>query len=143
MKNKHKRLFKQVFKWWDYSFLLEAMHLWFEHAANMTDEHGCHLVHKQTAKKMRICQLLIERIKKDDYNDNVVLFPKVEHTVNLDFRSGNSLEKSFNDPENYYPDKETYQKYLVLNMRRSAKQKQRDLDYLCAIIKKHLFSFWD
>ena len=142
MKNKHKRTFHQVFKWYDYDFLLQAMELWFSEASKRTESEGVHKAHKCTAKRMKLCYELIRRIRNDDYNDNVILFPKVEHKWNINYGHVD-FDRMFNDPENYYPDKETYQKYLVINLKRARQQKQRDLDYLAELMKKYLFSFWD
>ena len=158
MKNKHKRTFHQVFKWYDYDFLLQAMELWFSEASKRTESEGVHKAHKCTAKRMKLCYELLRRIRNDDYNDNVVLFPKVEHKWNMESTglTGSArtaagwsedghvdFDTMFNDPENYYPDKETYQKYLITNLKRAGQQRQRDLDYLAEIMKKYLFSFWD
>ena len=75
MKSKHKRLFHQVFKWWDYDFLLQAMELWFSEASKRTESEGVHKAHKRIAKRMKTCHELIRRIRNDNYGDNVVLFP--------------------------------------------------------------------
>lgn len=133
MKNKHKRLILQKYPWYDYSFFLELMELWFREAAYRHETQGYCVNSDKTAKQLRIAAHLCKRINEDDYSDPH-WFGKV--TIDSDFYS----DKPHRTVRFIYqPNKKIYR----LCAERRAKQKQADLDMLTRLINKNLFGWWD
>ena len=133
MKNKHKRLIMQKYPWYDYSFFLELMELWFREAAYKHENQGYCVNSDKVAKQLRIAAHLCKRINEDDYAD-----PHWFGKVNIE--SNFSSNKSHNTVRFIYlPSKKIYR----LCVKRRAKQRQADLDMLTRLINKNLFGWWD
>jgi hypothetical protein len=114
---------------WDYSGLLLLM----ETATK--DMHECHknyghLVRSEdTAKELLIVSTLLKRIREDKYTDEVQGYESVE---------GKMFGGSFYQKPNTLPSVKAKKFY---KMRQAVKQS--DLDCLCKILKRKLFTFWD
>jgi len=55
--------------WWDYSYFLELQQMWLEESSRMHKDYGITTESEQTAKEMKICVELLERIRTDqDYS---------------------------------------------------------------------------
>lgn len=114
---------------WDYSGLLLLM----ETATK--DMHECHTNHghlmrsEDTAKELLIVSTLLKRIREDNYTDEVQGFKHVE---------GKMFGGSFYQKPNTLPSINAKRFY---KMREAVKQ--NDLDHLCKILKRKLFTFWD
>jgi hypothetical protein len=70
---------KNVIRWapviwldfdYDWSFLAEIMEYKISRMANLSEKYGCHVKAKRDARRMRICALLLKRLKEDNYSDN-------------------------------------------------------------------------
>jgi len=122
----HKAL--RQYRSWDYSGLL----LFMETATN--DMHNCHKNHghlmrsEDTAKELLIVSTLLKRIREDKYTDEVEGYKHTE---------GKMFGGEFYQKPNTLPSIKTKRFY---KMREAVKQ--NDLDYLCKILKRKLFTFW-
>lgn len=56
-------------KWWDYSFLLEAMEKWLRLHSEKVLSEGTHLYGHKYAKRALVMAELLKRIQEDDYID--------------------------------------------------------------------------
>lgn len=114
---------------WDYGGLLYLM----EEATK--DMHECHKTHghlvrsEETAKELLIVSTLLKRIREDRYTDEVQGFNRVE---------GKMFGGGFYQKPNTLPSINAKKFY---KMREAVKQ--NDLDHLCKILKRKLFTFWD
>ena len=63
MKNKAKRQFHNQFKWWDYSYMLEAIELWASNASYKHLTKGHHLNNEVVAKDLKILAELAKRLR--------------------------------------------------------------------------------
>lgn len=123
----HKAL--RQYRSWDYSGLL----LFMETATK--DMHECHKNHghlmrsEDTAKELLIVSTLLKRIREDKYTDEVQGYEPKE---------GKMFGGSFYQKPNTLPSIKAKKFYKL----REA-VKQNDLDYLCKILKRKLFTFWD
>ena len=123
MKTKHKNRFLNSYKWWDYSYLLQAMEDWLENSSKQHSKHG-HLVSSdKTAKQMKVAAALIKRIREDEYHDNLnKVFPCRNKTAIDKFCLGeHALEWN----------------------RDSDLLRKQDLQYLMKFMEKHILGWWD
>ena len=123
MKTKHKNRFLNSYKWWDYSYLLQAMEDWLENSSKQHSKHG-HLVGSdKTAKQMKVAAALIKRIREDEYHNNLnKVFPCRNKTVMDKFCLGKHA--------------------LEWNPKEDLLRKQ-DLQYLMKFMEKHILGWWD
>lgn len=127
MKNKHKQRFLQAYKWWDYSFLLQAMEDWCENASKQHSKHGHLVCSKDTAKQLKLVSALIKRIREDDvYSLQCKVFNSKNATYDGAVVKALQLEPF------------TRTKVEIEN-----KQRKQDLQYLFKIMEKKMFSWWD
>jgi len=139
MKNKHRRAFIQAYKWYDYTFMLEAIKDWASNSAKMHEKHGVHVGAHKVARQLRIVSHLCDRIAKDDYS-----VPHWFSHVDVHMHFGEEkryANGSISYPAifSYIPDEKTYR--YVRDKRR--KQRQKDLDMLTQLMSKNLFNWWD
>ena len=124
MKTKHKNRFLNSYKWWDYSYLLQAMEDWLENSSKQHSKHG-HLVSSdKTAKQMKVAAALIKRIREDEYHENLnKVFLCRNKTIGKDkiCLMGESFQ--------YNVDSDLLRK--------------QDLQYSMKFMEKHLFGWWD
>lgn len=127
MKKKFKSQFHQHVKWWDYGFLLESMEMWFEKASYMHKHKGVLVRSEETSRKMKICQLLLKRIREDD----IYLEP------NRVFKGKNAVARGrlFGELElGLEP----------MSWSKDAKvRREQEIKFAFEYIAKHLDSFWD
>lgn len=68
------------YRWYDYSFLLQAIQDWIEHSSDMHKEHGCSVSSHKTVKQMRIAVALIKRVRSDEiYYEQNKVFGRSRH----------------------------------------------------------------
>lgn len=123
----HKALW--YYRSWNYEGLLYLM----EEATK--DMHNCHKNHghlvrsEDTAKELLIVSTLLKRIREDKYTDEVQGWsPKEGSLWNGGFYQKPNTLPSINAKSFY-------------KMREAVKK--NDLDYLCKILNRKLFTFWD
>lgn len=123
----HKAL--RQYRSYDYSGLLLLMQ------TATKDMHECHKNHghlvrsEDTAKELLLVSTLLKRIREDKYTDEVQGYKSVE---------GKMFGGEFYQVPNTLPSINAKKFY---KMRQAVKQ--NDLDYLCKILKRKLFTFWD
>lgn len=122
MKKKFKVQFHKNIEWWDQFFLLEAMEMWFEKASYMHKHHGSLVRADEISRKMKTCQLLIKRIRKDE----VYLEPN-RVFKNKNYDSSGLFDET--EPMSWSKD------YKV--------RREQEIKFAFEYIAKHLDSFWD
>ena len=153
MKNKAKRQFHDKFKWWDYSYMLEAIELWASNAAYKHLTKGHHLNNEVVAKDLKILAELAKRLKNDDYNDPWFLpdYESEHYTVPcqedgfVEWKSKNH-KLVYNNPERKETidsNEETVYKLIKLKVKNHKRQREQDLEMFCNLIKRKLFNWWD
>jgi len=123
----HKAL--RQYRCWDYSGLLLFMEAATKDMSECHKNHGMAMKSEKTAKELLIVSTLLKRIREDNYTNDVQGWKRKEG----DFMGGGFYQKPNTLPnincKNFY------------KMRESVKQ--NDLDLVCKIIQRKLFSFWD
>jgi len=134
---------------WDHYFIFLIL----RHKLHLTEQlirnHGHHVNNIQDADKIKKCVLLLDRIIKDDYHENVF----IHH------------DKKWGETELLFTDSTDYPDCSVLNITRENiktkedKQKEReefrrlmkkpgllkdqDIELLFKLMRKHILSWWD
>ena len=152
MKNKAKRQFHNQFKWWDYSYMLEAIELWASDAAYKHLTKGHHLNNEVVAKDLKILAELSKRLKNDNYSNPWFIpdYDSEHYTVPcgdgfVELKSKN-YKIIYNNPERKETidsdDKSVY-KIVNLNLKHRNRVRKQDLEMFCNLIKRKLFNWWD
>ena len=153
MKNKAKRQFHNQFKWWDHSYMLEAIGLWAENAAKMHLTKGHHLNNEVVAKDLKVLAELAKRLKNDDYNDPWFLPDYESEHFSVPIEGSDLIELKtknykvvYNNPERKETidtTQETVYKIIKLKGKHHKRQREQDLEMFCNLIKRKLFNWWD
>ena len=153
MKNKFKRQFHEQFKWWDYSYMLEAIELWASNAAYKHLTKGHHLNNEVVAKDLKVLAELAKRLKNDDYNDPWFLPDYESEHFSVPIEGSDLIELKtknykvvYNNPErkeSIDSNEETVYKIIKLKGKHHKRQREQDLEMLCNMLKRNLFSLWD
>ena len=153
MKNKAKRQFHDKFKWWDYSYMLEAIDLWASNAAYKHLTKGHHLNNEVVAKDLKILAELAKRLKNDDYNDPWFLPDYESEHFSVPIEGSDLIELKtknykvvYNNPERKETidsNEETVYKIVNLNLKHRNRVRKQDLEMFCNLIKRKLFNWWD
>ena len=153
MKNKAKRQFHNQFKWWDHSYMLEAIELWASNASYKHLTKGHHLNNEVVAKDLKILAELAKRLKNDDYNDPWFLpdcgiehfSVPIEGSDLIELKTKN-YKVVYNNPERKETidsNEETVYKIIKLKGKHHKRQREQDLEMFCNLIKRKLFNWWD
>jgi len=105
-------------KWWDYSSLLQLQLAQLSLMEKNWVTHSYHVNAKRSLRDISKARILTQRILKDEYT-----------CASWKIKQGTSI---FNNEQFDYVPGEI-----------EDKQKQQDLDVLCKIIRKKLFTWWD
>lgn len=108
---------------WDHYYLLHLLEYKLKRMSEYHIKHGITANKAQTARQLKICQLLCKRIKEDDYIQTIDI------------------------PQEwlgYFPQLTGAQKKTItIRWDKAIRQQQADIRYLTRIINKHLLSWWD
>ena len=127
MKKTHKVKFLSSYKWYDYSYLLQAMEDWLDNASKQSSKHGSLTRSPQTAKEMKIAASLIKRIREDEiYTKKNEVFEGKNITHDSDVVKLLGME----------PFTQT-KHHLVTEHRK------QDIKFMFDFIAKHLLTWWD
>lgn len=140
MKKRHRTRFINTYKWWDYTFLLQAVEDWCNHSSKMHSKHGMSLNSGSKAKVLKTMASLCRRIREDDYKYDGVFVRHQECDIGFIDLDGGYSQVVFT---NHTFGEEAYREYVLKRHDYEKSQKQQDLDYLCKLVSKHLFSLWD
>ena len=153
MKNKFKRQFHDKFKWWDHSYMLEAIELWASNAAYQHPIKGHHLNNEVVAKDLKVLAELAKRLKNDDYNDPWFLPDYESEHFSVPIEGSDLIELKtknykvvYNNPERKETidsNEETVYKIIKLKGKHHQRQREQDLEMFCNLIKRKLFNWWD
>ena len=134
--------------WWDSHFLFDIMRFKIEQMETGFRNHGWGVMSEKDADKMKICKLLLDRIIKDDYYDNVFKYH---------YEKWGESEFTWNDTEdpelvsleitckNAITDDDKIQEREEFRnlMGREGVLKKQDIDYLFKLMSKHILYWWD
>ena len=153
MKTKFKRQFHDKFKWWDHSYMLEAIELWASNASYKHLTKGHHLNNEVVAKDLKILAELAKRLKNDDYNDPWFLPDYESEHFSVPIEGSDLIELKtknykvvYNNPERKETidsNEETVYKIIKLKGKHHQRQREQDLEMFCNLIKRRLFNWWD
>lgn len=142
MKRQHKRRFLEAYKWWDHSYLLQAMEDWLFNAAKKHATSPWQSVNsKSTIKHMKTCAALCKRIREDEYHMNTPLvWPKYSCDVVHEPLNNGCVQMKW---VNKLPNEKTYERFSKKHWEHSNKMRKADLELLTKLLNKHLLTFWD
>jgi hypothetical protein len=136
-------------RYYDHTFIFKIL----RHKLHLMEQrirhHGHHLNCERDANKMKVCVSLLDRLIKDEYDERALKGhykkwgdPKFRFEP-IEDRPGYSA--LFIDHENVKSkeDEEEMRKEFRILVEHAGKQRVNDLDYLCYMIKKHVWSWWD
>lgn len=135
-------------RWWDHQYLFEILRFKLEDMETNFKAHGHHLNAEKSAHKMRICKLLLDRLIKDDYYDNIFKFydkkwgypemdwidTKDSELTELKITRKNVITES---------DKERSAKEFRIKSNMVWKLMEQDVNYLFKLMAKYILNWWD
>ena len=127
MKKSHKSKFLNSYKWYDYTFLLQAMEDWIDNASKQTNKHGSLVRSPQTAKEMKIAASLIKRIREDEiYTKKNEVFNGRNNTY------GSGMVKRLG-----------VEPFTYTSPQIEKAHRKQDIKFMFDFIAKHLLTWWD
>jgi hypothetical protein len=134
---------------WDYQFIYSVL----RHKLHLTEQfiryNGVHVKNIQDADKIKKCVLLLDRLIKDKYHENI---------FDYHYKKWGSPEMIFSDVEDLsdykslnieYPnvktekDRENQRKEFNLKIKSEEQMKDQDLDMLFKTMRKYIQTWWD
>lgn len=140
MKRQHKRRFLEAYKWWDHSYLLQAMEDWLTNAAK---KHSTSIWRSSNTpsiiKHMKTCAALCRRIREDEY-----AYPSIWPTISSEI-TWSTFENNLSEMRiiNKLPDEKTYERFITKRYKHENEMRKADLELLTKLLNKHLLTFWD
>ena len=134
---------------WDHTYIYKV----FRHKLHLTEKFtrkdGCHTKHIQDADKLKKCVLLLDRLLKDEYHENVFKShykkwgePKMEFEDLKDQPGYSSLHINYPNVKTEKDD-ELESKEFRMKSKTEQEMKEQDLDLLFQIIRKNIQTWWD
>lgn len=152
-----------LFKWlpvvwrnrpWDHYFIYDVLHKQLSLMEKYIRKYGHHVYHERDAQQIKIAILLIERIMKDEYHENVFKdhdkkwgetkfnwkdvdgeeFGYKKDVVALDITRDNAITKEQKDQE---------RKEFRRLSPKVEEQRKQDIGFLFDYMKKHIQGWWD
>jgi hypothetical protein len=141
-------------RWWDHYFIFDVLHKQLTLMEKNIREYGHHVYNERDARQIKIAILLIERIMKDEYHENVFRhhdkkwgethfnwkdvdgkeFGYKDQMSVLDITRDNAITKEQKDQE---------RKEFRRLSPKVEEQKKQDIDFLFDYMKKHIQGWWD
>lgn len=150
MKNKHKRQFNNAFPWWDYGYLLQAMHTWLLAAEKGHKTKGISLNSPKKACRIKVARLMCERAMEDWPESDMVFIPEVDCQYNWkDVGNGYSRLEQHDYKIRYAGgdwqecSEQTYRKYLSKRSIKNKKHKEYLVKAFFEYVGKHIQTWWD
>lgn len=134
---------------WDHQYIYTV----FRHKLNLTEQfirhNGIHVNNIADADKIKKCVILLDRLMKDEYHENVFKnHYKKWGEPNMDFKDcDENPELSVLDIK--YPHVKTEEddkkqtKDFRIKSKMEAAMREQDLDMLFKLMRKHIQSWWD
>ena len=127
MKKSHKSKFLNSYKWYDYTFLLQAMEDWLDNASKQTSKHGNLVRSPRTVKELKVAASLIKRIREDDiYTKKNEVFSGKNTTYDIGIMDTLGM-KPFTQTNHHIVE---------------AHRKQ-DIKFMFDFMAKHILTWWD
>jgi len=135
-------------RWWDDHYIFVILQFKLSDMEKKYRKDSIHLYKDHTADKMKLCVMLLNRIIKDDYLENALMFHNKKwgdlriittptegsRTCSLEFRSENATGETQIKEEN---------KARMKWYEHSENQKNQDIDMLFNKMAKHIQGWWD
>lgn len=138
---------KYIIKWlpilwndecWDWTFILQILQFKIKCQREYIGKWDRHTTAQQDCKHMRTAELLLERLRNDDYARHEWEEHYKSHPRIFD------LEKFFSEPSNVWPaPSEAAAKDAERIFNKEKYMWEQDWDYLSKHLKKHLKRWWD
>lgn len=134
---------------WDHWFIYKIFHFKLKQVENLQRNHGISLSSKQLADQIKLAVLLLDRLVKDEYLENVLnphekkwgdsemIFTPIkgnEEYSSLDFKVEKANTKKEIEQEN---------KERMLLYEHERKLREQDLDMLFKHMRKYIEGWWD
>lgn len=123
--------------------MLQAMEDWARNAAKKHATIGHLKRSDRTARELEVFAALCKRIREDDYSHHLVIFPKVSAKFDFEPVEDSELDLKQLVIKDCVPSKEVYNRVIKININHTRNQRKRDLAYLCKLMEKQLFGWWD
>ncbi len=134
--------------WWDSYYIFEMLRFKFEDMEQKFRKYGISVTAKKDADKMKICKLLLDRLVKDEYYENVFKYhhkkwgePELKW-IDMEDSEYSSLEINHKNVVTEEDKKIERKEYKNLMHREVALRKQ-DINYLFKILSKNILQWWD
>lgn len=116
---------------WDYCYALKIMELKFRNMATAMNRNGRHVGYERVVRELTICAELCSRLTNNNYDLGAYWFndKQVEAYMTQD------LQASLYDNK-YENEWRTWRNH-------EASMCKQDLDYLCKMMSKYMFGWWD
>lgn len=114
---------------WDHMYLFDILHKKMSLMEDFFRTKASFVGKEKEARKIKICVLLIDRLRKDGY-DKMAFKDHEKKFGELDFFDRGKHKKEWNRSFQKACDHEDYLRH-------------QDLDFLFTLIKKHVLSWWD
>ena len=135
---------------WDYYFIYNIL----RHKLHLTEQfirhYGCHVKNIQDADKIKKCVLLLDRLIKDEYHDNVFRnHDKKWGDIDLIFMESKEYPEEYSEVKINYPNVKTEEdkKLEKKEFKRLSNKPQelinQDLELLFKIMRKNIQTWWD
>lgn len=136
-------------RWWDHSFIYTMLH----HKLHLMEKniraHGHHVKHIEDADRIKTCVLLLDRLIKDEYHENVFK-PHYDKwgEPKMEFKDWDE-DPNMSVLNIKYPnvktdkDKEIESKDFRAKSKMEASLREQDLDMLFSLMRKHIQTWWD
>lgn len=136
-------------KQWDHYFIYAIL----QHKLKLMERyirlHGVHINNLKDAHKIKMCVLLLERIKKDGYHQNVFKphykkwgEPDLVFTDSTEYPDCQIVDLKYPNIKTDEDDKRQ-EKEFKFCIDQEAKLRKQDLDLLFKMMRKHVESWWD
>lgn len=153
MKNKHKRQFLDTFKWFDHTFLLDAIQIWCLNASKQHLIKGHHTNNKKVSRSLKIAAELATRLQEADYEDTRFFGKTLEQDhethpvegsdlITLNFTNRRIINKETKKVQEGVS-REQYRKEYKRQIKIMRRKEKETLDLFCEVFKKNLYSWWD
>jgi len=150
--------FKNLIKWfaviwkdrqWDHYYIYVIL----RHKLHLTEQfirhYGCHIRHIEDANNIKKCVLLLDRLIKDDYYENVYKHhdekwgdTNFSFTDSTDYPNCSELHITYENVKTEEDKKQQEKEYKRL-MNKPQELKDQDLDLLFKTIRKYIQTWWD
>jgi hypothetical protein len=136
-------------RWYDHCFIYSVI----RHKLNLMEKkirhQGIHVKHIADADKMKKCVILLDRLIKDEYHENVHKdYYKKWGQPEMNFKDSTE-HPGYSVMDIKYPNVKTPEddklqtKQFKLKMKSEQEMREQDLDLLFTTMRKHIQTWWD